>query len=206
MDNNIKITMPKEIENLQLPSPELITYYKNFNDRILWLDFEVNDCYLEFIRNILAWNKEDFGKLNEDRKPIKLMIYSYGGDLDINNSLIDIIKLSKTPVYGYNMGVCASAGCFIFLSCHKKYTLPNSYFLLHKGSAENISGTADQVVDTINEYQRKIQTLAEYIFENTKISKKELAKNICTEWYVSAKEAVEKYGIADAIITDIDEV
>jgi ATP-dependent Clp protease protease subunit len=205
VNNQIEISIPKNVENLSLPSPELITFYKNINNRILWLDAEVDDYYLEFLRYILSWNQEDRGIPVESRKPIKLLIHSYGGDLDINNSLIDAIKMSSTPIYGYNMGAACSAACFIFMACHKRFSMPNAYFLIHKGSTGNISGTFDQVISEIQEYQRKIEALSIYILANTKIDEETLEENITTEWYISAAQSVE-YGISDSIIKNIDEI
>ena len=202
---DISILIPEEITNLQLPSPELITYYKNFENRVLWLDAGVDDSFLEFGRNIIEWNREDKDVPVEQRKPIKLMIHSYGGDLDINNAFVDIVKLSKTPVWGYNMNVCASAGCFIFLSCHRRFAMPKSYFLIHKGSAENISGTFDQIICYIEDYERQMNELMEYISENTTIDDKTLQENIGTEWFIPAKLSIE-YGIAHEIVADIDQL
>lgn len=205
MNNQIEISIPKNVENLVLPDPSLITFYKNINERILWLDAEVDDYYLEFLRYILSWNQEDKGVPVESRKPIKLLIHSYGGDLDINNSLIDVIKMSSTPIYGYNMGVACSAACFIFMACHKRFTMPSAYFLIHKGSSQNIGGTFDQVISNIQEYQRKIDALAVYILANTKIDEETFEENIASEWFISAEQSVE-YGISDSIITNIDEI
>ena len=95
----LSISIPSSVENLQLPSPELVTYYKNLENRVLWLDSDVDDTWLEFIRNILNWNAEDKGKSIEERKPIRLMLFSYGGDLDMNNAFIDVIRSSKTPIW-----------------------------------------------------------------------------------------------------------
>lgn len=205
MNNQVEITIPDKLENMQLPSPELLTFYKNLSERVLWLDSTVDDYFLEFSRKIIEWNRQDKGKSIGDRKPIKLMIYSYGGDLDINNSLVDIIKMSNTPIYGYNVGVCASAGCYIYLACHKRFVMPKAYFLLHKGSADNISGTFDQIMNYIEDYQRKINDLAVYIMENTSIDEKTLEENLGTEWYVDSKQSIE-YGIAHAVVSDIDEI
>lgn len=202
---DISILLPEEISNMSLPSPELVTYYRNFENRVLWLDSGVDDYFLEYERNIIQWNREDKGKSIEERVPIKLMILSYGGSLDINNSLVNLISISTTPIYGYNMGVCASAGCFIFLSCHKRYTMPNSTFLIHKGSAENISGTFDQIVAYIEDYSRQMNELIQYIKARTTIDDETLEENIGTEWYISANDAL-KFGICDEIVSNIDQL
>ena len=202
--NDITIALPEDVENMSLPAPELVTYYRNLENRVIWLDSEVTDFALEFSRLILLWNQEDKGKPKEERKPIKLMICSYGGDLDINNSLISLIKLSKTPIYSYNMGYACSAGCFIFMSCHKRYAMPGSYFLLHKGDGE-FSGTYDQIAAEMDEYTRKIEELANFILAHSEIPANVLAENLGGEWYMSVEDALS-YGVCDAIVSDIDEV
>ena len=82
--DNLSVVIPETAENLKLPDPDLITYYKNLDNRILWIDSEIDSQTLEFAKNILDWNREDKGKTQEERKPIKLLFYSYGGDLDVN--------------------------------------------------------------------------------------------------------------------------
>lgn len=205
MSNELNITLPKDIENLQLPSPELVTYYRNLENRVLWLDTEVDDYWLEFSRNIIEWNREDKDIPIDQRKPIRLMFFSYGGSLDVNNTLIDTIKLSKTPVYGINVGQACSAGCFIYLACHKRFAFPNATFLVHQGGTEGISGTYNEVVSYIMEYQRKIGELIVYLKENTKIPDDILEEKIDTEWFISSKEAVQ-YGMCEKIIESLDEV
>lgn len=205
MTNELNITLPKEVENLQLPSPELVTYYCNLENRVLWLDTEVSDYWLEFSRNIIEWNREDKNTPVDQRKPIRLMFFSYGGSLDINNTLVDTIKLSKTPIYGINVGQACSAGCFIYLACHKRFAFPNATFLVHQGSTEGISGTYNEVVSYIMEYQRKIEELIIYLKENTKIPDEILEEKIDTEWFISSREAVQ-YGICDKIVESLDEV
>ena len=92
-----------ELSSSKLPSPILLNFYKNLEERILWIDFDITEGLIEFENYILKWNKEDKGIDKEDRKPIRIFIYSYGGDVDAIMSFIELIKLSKTPVYTYNM-------------------------------------------------------------------------------------------------------
>lgn len=205
MNSEIQISIPKDVENLQLPSPELLTYYQNLSHRVLWLDSEVDDYWLEFSRKIIEWNREDKGIDVKNRKPIMLMFFSYGGSLDVNNQLIDTIKLSTTPIYGVNVGQACSAGCFIYLACHKRYAFPNATFLIHQGGGDGFSGTYAQVVAAVMEYQRKIEELENYLRENTSIPDEILAENITTEWFLTADEAIQ-YGMCERIIESLDEV
>lgn len=202
----MEILIPEKVENLQLPAPELITFYKNLENRVLWVDDEIDECSLEYGRYILDFNRDDRDVPVCVRKPIKLMIMSPGGSLSVNNALVDIIKMSKTPVYAYNMGEAASAACFIFMACHKRYAMPKSTFLLHKGSTTNMGGTYDQVAAEMDEYERLIEELSMFILKHSKISAEELLKNLGGEWYVTAEKAYQDYGFVDGIVESIDEL
>lgn len=66
--DSIVLNLPKDISNLQLPDPELLTYYKNIEDRVLWVDDEINEYSLEYARLIIQWNKEDKKKKSKEKK------------------------------------------------------------------------------------------------------------------------------------------
>ena len=93
--DNITLQIPQPLENMNLPNPELLTYYSDLEKRIIWLEEEVTECTLEFVRKIIEWNREDEmnGLEPKDRKPIKIFFFSPGGDLDVNYALIDTIRL-----------------------------------------------------------------------------------------------------------------
>ena len=114
----LDIAIPQNAENLQLPDPSLLQFYKNYENRILWIDDEITTMTLEYAKMIMQWNFED--KQNnipkESRTPIKVIFFSPGGDLEVNNCLVDTIQLSETPVIGINVGMAASSGCFIYLA------------------------------------------------------------------------------------------
>ena len=202
----LDIAIPQNAENLQLPDPSLLQFYKNYENRILWIDDEISTLTLEYAKMIMQWNFED--KKNnvpiEERVPIKVIFFSPGGDLEVNNCLVDTIQLSKTPVIGVNVGMAASSGCFIYLACHKRYTFPTAEFLLHKGSG-NFSGNYDEVISAIVNYQRQIEELGNFVLTRTNIPKDEFEANFGNDWYISASGAI-KYGVAEKIIISLDEI
>lgn len=202
----LDIAIPENVENMQLPSPELLTFYKNFEDRILWIDNEINDYSIEYAKYIMQWNRDDKldGIKKEDRKPIKLLFFSPGGDLNVNNMLVDTIALSETKVIGINCGMAASAACFIYLSCHERLTLPNAQFLIHQG-AGSFEGTYDIVVSAITNYQKEIENLGKFVLSRTNIPENVFYENFITDWYIDANEAI-KYGLCSKIITSLDEI
>lgn len=204
MDQLLAVELPRYIENLNLPDPGLLMLYQNYENRIIWLDSDVNTDWLEYAKMIVKWNAEDKGKSDEDRKPIKLFFFSPGGDLDINNMLIDVIRLSKTKVIGINMGIAMSAGCFIYLACQERLTMPKATFLLHSGSAENISGTAEQIQSYNAQYKKQVKQLKDWLIE-CGLPKKTVDSKMRGEWFFDAKEAIE-LGVAHKIIESLDEV
>lgn len=200
---NLFVSIPEEVANLQLPDPELLEFYKNIDNRMYWIDSEIDNYSLELIKYILTWNGED-KKLCipiEQRKPIKLFFFSPGGDIDINYALIDTIELSQTPIIGINIGQCASAAAFIFLSCHKRYMLPHSYFLFHQGSG-TIAGNFGEICAQMQDYQQQVDELAAFMIKHTNYTKEEIEDNIVNEWYVRKDEALNKR-VCDGIIDDI---
>lgn len=204
MEYVMPVEISESLHNLQLPDPALVTYYNNLEKRKIWLDSELDANWIEYGRKILDWNREDVGSPVEDRQPIMLYFFSPGGDLDINNFFIDIIKLSKTPVIGINMGIAYSGGAFTYLACHKRLVMPNASFLLHKGSAGGFSGTAQQIEEITAQYKKQVDALKDYLVE-CGLDKKLVNKKMGGEWFIDAKEAV-KLGISHSIVTNIDEI
>lgn len=204
--NTIDITIPQNAETLQLPDPGLLSFFKNYENRILWIDDEINENTLEFAKMIMQWNFEDSSNnipVNK-RKKIVLIFFSPGGDLSVNNCLVDTITLSETPIVGINAGLAASSGCFIYLACHERYTFPTAEFLLHKGFG-TFSGGYNELVAALMNYQRQINELGEFVLARTRIPREMFDQNFESDWYLSAREAVE-LGVADKIITKLDEI
>lgn len=199
-----RIEIPKEQENCQLPNPDLLTYYKDLSDRVIWIDHDIDESVLEYGKLILRWNKEDHSIPVENRKPIKILVYSYGGDLNACFSLLSIIKLSKTPVYTYNLGVAMSAGGLILLAGHKRFCTDRSTMLIHSGSGSQ-SGNYEEVKAQSKDYDHAIGLMKKFIMDRTKIDQKTLNKHKALDWYIYAEEQVS-LGIVDAIVEDISDL
>lgn len=189
--------------NLQLADPSLVNFYADLQNRIYWLSEEISECSLDLVQYITRWNSEDKGIPIEERKPIRIIIDCGGGSLSVSETLSNIIKMSKTPVYGIALGFVASGASVIFLSCHKKFALPNTVFVLHKGSCSGVSGTYDEIVSFARDYEKQIEMLMDFYQQNTGYTKEEIEENIQTDWYIRMDEAQEK-GLVDELITNID--
>ena len=200
------VYVPEHIANQQLPDEELLAFYQDLENRVLWIDDEINELSLLYVKNILRWNKEDnYNNIPiEQRKPIKLLFHSVGGDLDIQAMMSNIITLSKTPIIGIAMGMVASAAAYIFLNCHKRYMLSSSYFLFHKGSI-GVNGNANDVLSLIEDYQEQLNILVQKIVSCTDFTEAEVLNNIGMDWYVRASLALEKH-VVDKIVDNIDDL
>ena len=189
--------------NLSLADPCLVNFYEDINNRIYWLTEEIGEETLDLVQYITRWNREDKGKPIEERQPIRIIIDCGGGSLSVSETLSNIIKMSKTPIYSVALGFVASGASVVHLSCHKRFALPNTVFVLHKGSCNGVSGTYDEIVSFARDYEKQIEMLMEFYTENTKYTEEEIEENIQTDWYIRIDEAIEK-GLVDEVITDID--
>ena len=149
---------------------------------------------------IRYWNKQDEGIPREDRKPIKIYIDSLGGMLTDSMTIIDAIKMSKTPVIGICTGCAYSGGFFIFISCDQRIAYPHSSYLFHEG-ATSTGGTSGQFQNYAAFYKKQLDQLKDIVLDNTDITEDEYRDIKKDDIWYDAKEALEK-GIADIIAED----
>ena len=148
---------------------------------------------------IRFWNRrdEEEGLNIEERKPIKIYIDSCGGSLTDAFTIIDSIRMSKTPVITIATGCAYSAGFFIFISGHKRIAYPHASFLYHEGSATN-GGTASQFRNFADFYDIQLTQLKQIVLDYTDIDEDEYNKHKKDDWWITAEDAIN-YGIADEI-------
>lgn len=188
--------------NLQLADPSLLQYYEDFKNRVIWIDNEIDKITLDVVSKIIRWNREDKEKPIKERKPIRIFFNSPGGSLDVEETIVSIIKLSKTPIYGIALGMVASAASLIFLSCHKRYALHNAYLILHKGSCQNISGDYTNVQNAMEDYRKQIEKLEKFYIDNTNIPEEVIKEKLNSDWYIRGKDLID-YGLVQEWVEDI---
>ena len=207
MANCYEIHLPQLLSagaNLQLADPSLVNFYLDLEHRIYWLNDEITDYTFDLVQYITRWNREDKDIPIQERKPIRIFIFSPGGDLETYRSVADVIQLSKTPVIGINMGIAYSAAAMIFLSCHTRLMLPSASVLFHKGSSQ-MAGGFNEVYAAMIEYQKQVEELSGIIEKNTTYSLEEIEENMSSDWYIRSTEALER-GVCHKIIDDIEEI
>lgn len=192
--------MDTYMELTTLPNYAEFVYWDSLKDRKIILNEEVSsDLFEKVIMPILAFNEEDEGLPVEKRKPIKLLIYSGGGDVIAGLGVIDVIKQSKTPIHGYNFGMCASMAAFIYLSCHRRFALKNSTILLHDGSLQ-LSSSSKKAKQTMEYYDKLDNRLKKLALDNTDIPSELYEEKSADEWYIFSDEEGIQYSMVDEII------
>jgi len=202
-DTEFVFDLPEDLFDTKLPNTYSIKYYRDLKNRTIWINDEITgELTYEIVHYIMQWNREDKDIPEMDRKPIRLLFDSPGGDLDAQAAICSVIELSKTPVIGIAIGLVASAASLIYLSCHVRLALKSSYFILHKGSAA-LSGDFENIMNSIDDYKKEVEKMVNFIIERSKYTKEEVEEHIKKDWYVRAPQALEK-GLVDEIITDIN--
>lgn len=200
--NELVVALPPEVENLKLPDPTLRDYYMDEEDRIYRLDHEVTECDLALVNMILRCNKEDKDVPVDKRKPIKVYIASPGGDVVTLWSIIQVIQHSKTPVYTINMSYAYSAAAEILAAGHKRYSLPGTQTMFHRGS-NYFGGEASVVESTRKHFDALDAKLREFLLSHTKIDPRTYKKKASSDIYMDEADCV-KYGVIDEIVYDYD--
>ena len=162
--------------------------------------YEINDGIGASVEGYIRfWNAYD-NKLNipvEERKPIKIYIDSPGGNLSDTLTIIDAIKMSKTPVWTIALGCAYSGGFFSFIAGHKRIAYPHASFLFHEGSTSS-GGTSGQFENYTSFYKRQLESLKTHVLTHTNITEDEYDKIRKDDIWYTALDGMEK-GFVDVI-------
>lgn len=193
--------VPEDTANLQLPNPYLAAYYNDIENRIYRIEGEVSSDLLELCRLIVMWNKEDESVPIEERKPIRIVIFSPGGDLYTFRSLRAHIKLSKTPIIAINEGKAMSAGAYIYLSCPIRYAVKGAKLLVHYGEI-SLADNGKDAVEQLKSYEKELEELVDVVQEASDFTREQIKSNLSQDWIIDDNVQVE-HKMTDKIIDDI---
>lgn len=204
MLENILVGVEEDIANLQLPSPQLRDYYRDEQERVFWVDDQIDSGLLDLVKMIVRCNHEDKGKPVEERVPIKVYIDSPGGDVCALYTTIKAIEISKTPVYTINYCTAYSAAADLLAAGHKRFAFPGTNIMVHSGSCM-YAGTVEQADNMKKYFDNLGKKLTDYFLAHTKVESRLYKKKAPYDWYLDEDEAL-KYGIIDAVVSDFDEL
>lgn len=141
----------------------------------------------------------------ESADPIKVIITSPGGHVDSGYAIHDTMRFLRSPVITIGAGWVASIAVPILFggAKGKRYSLPNTRFLIHQPSG----GAGGQAADIRIEAQEilKIRTRINHmIAEETGQPVEKVARDSDRNFWMDAKEAHE-YGLVQKVISNISE-
>ena len=168
------------------------------SSRILSLGDIDSNSVNEIIEVIYEINEEDAKKTQ--KKPIKLIINSFGGELYSGLALVDIIDNSLTPIHTICHGSAMSMALIVYAAGHHRSASKYATFMYHEASYE-IEGKIIHHKQEIEETERTDKICDNYLISKTKFTAKQLndIKNKRAEWYFDVKTAM-KYGLVDEIL------
>ena len=182
---------------------EKLTEMMAFKNRELYLDDVNRDAADAFNTFIRIWNKLDAESHIpiDEREPIKIYINSDGGDLAAAFSIIDTIKMSKTPVWTINTGCAYSSGLEIFIVGHYRIAYPFSSFLFHEGYT-GFGGDANKFKNYSHFYERLLEMSKQNILDHSTLSEEEYEKVKKDDWWFLAQDAYD-LGMCDIIAKEL---
>ncbi len=169
-------------------------YSRLLNDRIVFLNGEVNDSMASIIVSELLY----LDSLNHN--DIYLYINSPGGSITSGMAIYDTMNYIKSDIKTICIGLAASMGAFILANGTKgkRCSLPNSEIMIH----QPLGGTQGQATDIKIAAERilKIKDKLNHILSNaTGKSIETLEKDTERDNFMDPDEALE-YGLIDEII------
>lgn len=201
---NVLTGVTEEVANLQLPDPSLRDYYRDEQNRIFWVDMQIDAPTLDLIKFIMKCNKEDSGKPVEDRKRILIMIDSPGGSVEVLASIIGAIKISKTPVWACVYCTAYSAAADLLAVAHKRFALPMTSIMFHSGSA-CYQGSQNDIDKAKKYYDSMGKRITDEVNSRTKFDSKFLKKLKTDDMYMNEELALE-LGVIDRIVEEFEEL
>lgn len=174
----------------------LETYQALLEDRTILFNSDVKENVIEkVVLPLMALSKKN-------RKPIKILINSSGGDIESGQMVVDAILTSRCEIEGVAMGKAMSAAFDIFLACDKRTVYPNTILMAHSGSAALASQTLSAIKVEGKLLEVYFQRWASFYASRTKISEKEWLSLLSSglNRYFFPEEAIET-GIAHEIVS-----
>lgn len=189
---------------MQMQNSEVVEYYRRLENREIVINDEIDDNLIDVLMHLRRWNQEDKDIPVEECKPVRIFINSDGGVVSAAMSLIDMIKVSRTPVITIGLGRVLSAAILILISGHRRYILRHTSGLIHDGFS-GVSDSIGKMFDYMQYMSMVDKQVRGCVLDSTKITPEMFDSNFRKDWYIDSDEMI-RLGIADEIVTDISQI
>lgn len=186
---------PYILEERKLNVTQMDVFSRLLNDRIIYVQGEVNDAMSSIVSAQLMY----LDSVND--KDITLWISSPGGSVSAGLTMVDIMNYIGCDVVTVNMGMAASMGSILLGNGTKgkRYMLPNARVMLHKVSS-GMQGQIDNLEVSYQETKKYNEKLFNMLGEFCNKSPEKVLEDSRLDFWLNSDEAKE-YGIIDEILT-----
>jgi ATP-dependent Clp protease protease subunit len=134
--------------------------------------------------------------------PITVYVNSPGGSADCGFAIYDLLRFVEAPIVTVCSGICASAAILIYLAGDrgKRFSLPNSRFLLHQPSTR-AQGTASDLQITAEEIVKLRERYNLIVSEEVSKPVDQVTADSMRDFWLTAEEAMT-YGLVNKVITN----
>lgn len=162
--------------------------------RAVWLNGTLDTGQTDAILRALV------GLMEADKEqPIMLFINSDGGMSTEAAALHDFILASETPIDTYALGEVKSAALLVLIAGRRRYTYPNTRFLLHKGIGSPAERNFPEVLRQAEEMAEWDGRYAGLIAQRIGLDKEGVLAAMEATTLFGAEEALE-WGVCDEVI------
>ena len=171
-----------------------------FKSRTLVISGEINQkLAAQVVSQLLAMD-------NENDKPITIFINSQGGHVESGDTIHDVVKFIASPVRMVGTGWVASAGALIYISVprERRFSLPNTRFLLHQ-PAGGVFGHASDIDIEAREIIAMRERLNKLLARETGQTLEKIQEDTRRNFWLGA-QAAKEYGLVGSIIEHASEL
>ena len=188
--------VPMVVEQTNRGERSFDIYSRLLNDRIVFLNDEVNDVTASLVVAQLLYLESQ-----DPDKDIQLYINSPGGVITSGMAIYDTMQYIKPDVSTLCVGMAASMGAFLLSAGApgKRFALPHSEIMIHQPSG----GAQGQVTDIQIHAERIVRvkrTLNELLAAQTGKPLEQIERDTERDNFMSADEALD-YGLIDKVLT-----
>ncbi|MBQ3096308.1 MAG: ATP-dependent Clp endopeptidase proteolytic subunit ClpP [Clostridia bacterium] len=188
--------VPMVVEQTNRGERSVDIYSRLLNDRIVFLNDEVNDVTASLVVAQLLYLESQ-----DPDKDIQLYINSPGGVITSGMAIYDTMQYIKPDVSTLCVGMAASMGAFLLSAGApgKRFALPHSEIMIHQPSG----GAQGQVTDIQIHAERIVRvkrTLNELLAAQTGKPLEQIERDTERDNFMSAQEALD-YGLIDKVLT-----
>lgn len=177
---------------------EQLMMQQSDNSRIVMLHGDVNEHSIANVINQLLQLAA------ASKKPIYLVVSTYGGSIDEMFSLYDTIKFLPCPVHTIGLGKVMSAGVLLLSSGSKgKRMIGRAARVMMHPVSGGVIGNVFEILNESKEAQRLHNLMIDMMLKETKMTRDQLDNimKVGYDFYLTAEQAIE-LGIVDKIIGD----